>query len=254
MTSAEVLAAAGSQLYDSDGLNRAMSRLEGLQRPDGSWTDPNDPNPWDCSATAWCAWTLQGRYEKTHSSDRALDFLESQIRSDGGVSTNISSNQGNTYASAYAWRVFIRNERRAAAEKVYTFLLNMQNQDGGWGLTAHASSEPTLTMYVLDGFLGVQERSTLRLTEPALSWLEATRSADGTFGSWLESGASIEGTAFGLYILHKAKRFSSTADRLALEYIARRAATGDAFSIDGAQKIWVAVSMYLAAKDVHYTP
>jgi hypothetical protein len=103
-------------------------------------------------------------------------------------------------------------------------------------------------MYVLDGLLARPDTLAETVVGKAVSWLIGIRAADGTFGSWLETGKSVEGTAFGLHVLRKARRSSTVVDNLAAKYIIERMRQGDAYSIDGTAQIWVAVSVLLAAQ------
>jgi hypothetical protein len=247
MTTAEVLAAAGAELHpDPSRLNRAFSRLLALQREDGSWTDPNDQDPWDCSATAWSIWALRTHTEAFDARRRGLAFLEGCIRDDGGVSTNARAKVGNTYASAYALRCFVESGLSNAADKVFQFIRRVQNGDGGWGLFEGAPSEPTLTMYVLDGLLSAPLPAPI--VSRGIGWLLGVRGRDGTFGSWLEAGTSVEGTAFGLYVLRKAKIRDQRQDRSALIFVRDRLKAGDGYSIKNCPQIWIGVSVYLAGK------
>jgi hypothetical protein len=246
MTTAEVLSAVGMNLYgDAAELRASFSRLRNLQREDGSWTDPNDPDPWDCSATAWSIWALRGEPSSYRECKRGLDFLQDQIRTDGGIPTNAIAKTGNTYASAYAWRCFMSNGYTGAADTVFQFLANIQNADGGWGLTEGAASEPTLTMYVLDGILPISRWTSV--VDRAVAWLKMIRGADGTFGSWLETGPSVEGTAFGLYVLAKANVHCPSSEQGALRFLSSKLTSDVGFAINNVPQIWIAVSIYLAS-------
>ena len=244
MTTAEVVAGLGSELQPSE-LNGAVTALAAQQRADGSWSDPNDADPWDCSATAWTAWAVGDRLERDRR-HAALSFMRRLVRSDGGLPANEATTIPNTYATAYALRCFEKEGDLHTAQKMRNFLYQVQNADGGWGLLAGAPSEQTLTMYVLDGLLEAR-RDDLPLQQ-AIDWLGKVRQADGTFGSWLEEGPSTEGTAFGLHILRKAGVESVSSDAQAISFLLTRTSSLDGFSIEGSPKVWVAISVCLAAR------
>lgn len=250
MTTAEVLSA----LYEvGDGwlkeiLPASTKALLRSQQVGGSWTDQNSDDPWDVSGTAWAIWALL----KTHEGDAsrpcaaALSWMANLILPRGGLPTNAHHDVANTYATAYAHRAFHVAGWSDATLSCRRFLFHSQNLDGGWGLYEGTASEATLTEYVLHGLLdgGVQPREDT--VARGIQWLVSDRAADGTWGSWLDEQTSVEGTAFGLYVLAKAGLRFSDAEARGIDYISRRVESGRPWVIGDKAQLWVAVSGLLS--------
>lgn len=253
MTSAEVMEAlAASNL---PALPATASGLLDLQRDDGSWTDPNAVGePWDCSATAWASWALRRVPEAHAAAARGARFLARNVTPTGGLATNHSTRGSNTYASAYGLRVLASFGHAREARSVANFLHASQNSDGGWGLNPGDPSEQTLTMYVLDGVADTPSFVSEISTRRALDWLGEQRNDDGTFGSWLEDGVSMEGTAYGLHVLRKFGRIDPRRDRGAVNVLLEGRRSERPFEIDGHPRIWVAASVMLAGAAIAGAP
>lgn len=250
MTTAEVLSA----LHDVDDgwladiLPASTKALLRSQQVDGSWTDPNSDDPWDVSNTAWAIWALL----KTHHDDTsrpcaaALSWMANLILPRGGLPTNAHHAAPNTYATAYAHRAFHLAGWSDATLGCMRFLSDSQNRDGGWGLYDGAASEATLTEYVLHGLLDGGIDSQEDTVARGIQWLVSDRAADGTWGSWLDEQTSVEGTAFGLYVLAKAGLRFADAEARGIDYISRRVEDGRPWVIGDKAQLWVAVSGLLS--------
>jgi hypothetical protein len=251
MTTAEVVCAA-LETGNADLLAFVPSSLQVLdsaQHPDGSWTDPNDPDPWDASGTAWSLWALirHGDPRSRPAIDRGVEWLRQSICQDGGISTSRRHAVANTYATAYAYRVFRAGGALDEAQSCGDYLRHTQNPDGGWGLGRGAVSETTLTAYVLHGLLGGSQAACSGAVAAGLDFIAAARSPEGIWGSWLGEDESVEGTAFAIYVLRQGGRADPDREASGLRYIAARVQAGDAWRIGGIDQIWVAISGMLAA-------
>jgi hypothetical protein len=165
---------------------------------------------------------------------------------EGGLPTNQSHDEPNTYATSYGLRA-LKNEPDAVKKDIGKFLVSSQNLDGGWGLKKGDPSEPTLTAYVLHGLLDGGSPWGSEIIKRGIGFLLRARKKNGTWGSWLSEAESVEGTAFCLYILRRAGVVWEESDDLSLEYLSDRVMRGDAFKMNNVDQLWVAVSVLLAA-------
>lgn len=254
MTTAEVLSAA-LETRNPNLLRRADQLVDWLmaaQKPDGHWTDPNSEDPWDVSSTAWAAWALAGT-SKPHArfaAQQAYRWLGETVLPNGGMPANRKVSHPNTYAAAYS----LRTLSQAGSDKggsIRGYLVHSQNLDGGWGLSRGELSESTLTGYVLHGLLDAGDGESKDSLERGLSWLTHNTRANGIWGSWLEQGDSVEGTAFSTYILRRSDRITEEVLLSAMRFLSQHVKAHTAWVIDGAEQVWVAVSCLLASCGVH---
>jgi len=251
LTTAEVLCALSELKHPwlEELRSESVDVLLCQQCADGSWTDPNSKDPWDVSSTAWTIWALAktaGEISSKDAQDAGLSWMASLILPSGGLPTNALQTVPNTYATAYALRAFHAADWVDSVESCQRFLSTSQNPNGGWGLHVGAHSDSTLTEYVLHGLAdgGLKHTS---LFKRGIDWLVSKRSSNGTWGSWLDEEISVEGTAFGLYVLAKAgRRFGKTEDK-SLAYIAQRVRSQNPWHIGDSAQVWIAVSGLLAA-------
>lgn len=253
MTTAEVLSA----IYETKSLALApLSTALGTwllddQEKDGRWTDRNEGEAWDTSATAWSVWALSSWNARASAPAlrKAVRWLEESALPSGGLPTNRDWTTPNTYASAYGLRALRATSRTAVAAACTEFLNRAQNPDGGWGLVAGEKSEPTLTSYVLHCLLDAGRTAATPALEAGMAFLERARDSESTWSSWLEESASVEGTAFATYVLVRARRESGFSLKDAIGFLGRSVASGTSWRIHDVDHVWVAVSALLAVNE-----
>nr|WP_163017123.1 prenyltransferase/squalene oxidase repeat-containing protein [Streptomyces chartreusis] len=252
MTTAEVLSAAleakSTKLLDRK--DQLVDWLLAAQQTDGHWTDPNSPDPWDVSSTAWAAWALMksSPYMARNEIDKACNWLEESTFSDGGLPTHRGATRPNTYAASYSLRT-LSQRGSPTLGKIHRYLTRTQNSDGGWGLYQGEPSEATLTDYVLHGLLdaGTTSDEEDHSLSKGLRWVSSRVRPNDAWGSWLEDGDSVEGTAFSIYILRRGNSITQNTLLAAMRFLSRRVKEQTAWSIDGKDQVWVAVSSLLAS-------
>ena len=255
MTTAEVLSAVveTGAFNEHHPLKKAIGYLLNSQLRDGSWSDPNDDNPWDVSSTAWVIWSLTSLNDpsvKTACSN-GVQWLSGLTLPSGGFPTNARQTVANTYATAYALRALSADDRWVPITKsCVNYLGATQNPDGGWGLYAREDSDPTLTAYSLHGLIDSGINSEDHTVARGVKYLLNTKNDNGSWRSWLGESESVEGAAFSLYILSKANKALPTDSVKTIEYVSKRVAEGSAWQIDGVNQIWVAVSCLLMASAI----
>jgi squalene cyclase len=252
MTTAEVLSAVVETraFNEHHPFKKTIEYLLNSQLPDGSWSDPNDENPWDVSSTAWVIWSLTRLNDPSAKAacSNAVQWLSSLSLPSGGFPTNARQSVANTYATAYGLRALSADDRWMPITKsCINYLGVTQNSDGGWGLYAGDDSDPTLTAYSLHGLIDSGIGSADNIVARGVRYLLSSKNDNGSWRSWLGESESVEGAAFSLYILSKAGKALPIDSAKTVEYVSKRIAEGSAWQIDGVNQIWVAVSCLLMA-------
>lgn len=205
MTTAEMLfCLSNSNLYYPSNM---VKWLERAQDKNGKWTTYKE-DAWEVSITSWAILALASTGNTNSKSVlSAVEWLLAQQGADGGFYQSDTQLNENTYATSYACLALYSIDALKFEEKIkagITWLKEVQNVDGGFGLRPLETSEASLTAYVAH-FIGKIDNTYYdveNMKKKMIDYLLGAQKLTGAWTSWFELDDSIEGTCFTLFSLY----------------------------------------------------